>query len=110
MSRRRCSSRSTRGAGGSRAGSRRCSRRAPAVLGGAVLTLMTWMQQGTSSMIARAVPAITAAFLLAGAQLNHAIVNSLLMFSALDTGHAPFGYLQWAETAGWAAVGNIAGG
>ena len=81
-----------------------------AVLGGAVITLMTWMQQGTSSVLARALPAITAGFLLAGAQLNHAIVNSLLMFAALHTGHAPFGYLQWAETAGWAALGNIVGG
>jgi formate/nitrite transporter FocA (FNT family) len=68
------------------------------------------MQQSTSSIAARAIPAITAGFLLAGAQLNHAIVNSLLMFSALETGHAPFGYLQWAETAGWAALGNIVGG
>jgi formate/nitrite transporter FocA (FNT family) len=81
-----------------------------AILGGAVITLMTWMQQSTSSIAARAIPAITAGFLLAGAQLNHAIVNSLLMFSALETGHAPFGYLQWAETAGWAALGNIVGG
>ena len=81
-----------------------------AVLGGAVITLMTWMQQSTSSVAARAIPAITAGFLLAGAQLNHAIVNSLLMFAALHTGHAPFGYLQWAQTAGWAALGNIVGG
>jgi formate/nitrite transporter FocA (FNT family) len=81
-----------------------------AVLGGSVITLMTWMQQATGSLLARSLPAITAGFLLAGARLDHAIVNSLLMFAALDTGHAPFGYLQWAQTAGWAAVGNIAGG
>jgi formate/nitrite transporter FocA (FNT family) len=81
-----------------------------AVLGGAVITLMTWMQQSTDSLPARAIPAITAGFLLAGAQLNHAIVNSLLMFAALETGHAPFGYLQWAQTAGFAALGNIVGG
>ena len=81
-----------------------------AILGGAVITLMTWMQQGTDSMPGRAIPAVTAGFLLAGAQLNHAIVNSLLMFAALQTGHAPFGYGQWAQTAGWAALGNIVGG
>ncbi|MGH9110387.1 MAG: formate/nitrite transporter family protein [Acidimicrobiales bacterium] len=81
-----------------------------AVLGGAVITLMTWMQRGTESMAARMVPAVTAGFLLGGARLNHAIVNSLLMFSSLQTGRAPFGYLHWAETAGWAALGNIAGG
>jgi formate/nitrite transporter FocA (FNT family) len=81
-----------------------------AVLGGAVITLMTWMQHTTESTGVRLVPAVTAGFLLAGAQLNHAIVNSLLMFAALHTGHAPFGYVQWAQTAGFAAIGNIVGG
>jgi formate/nitrite transporter FocA (FNT family) len=81
-----------------------------AVLGGAVITLMTWMQHGSSSEGARIVAAVAAAFLLGAGQLDHAIVNSLLMFAALQTGHAPFGYLQWAETAGWAALGNIVGG
>ena len=80
------------------------------VIGGAVITLMTWMQHTTESAGIRLVPAVTAGFLLAGAQLNHAIVNSLLMFAALHTGHAPFGYVQWAQTAGLAAVGNIVGG
>jgi formate-nitrite transporter family protein len=81
-----------------------------AVLGGAVITLMTWMQHGTDSMGARLVAAVTAGFLLAGGRLDHAIVNSLLMFSALHTGDAPFGYLDWARTAGFAAVGNVLGG
>ena len=81
-----------------------------AVLGGAVITLMTWMQRGTELPASRVIPAVTAAFLLAAAQLNHAIVNSLLMFSALHTGHAPFGYVEWAQTAGWAAFGNLIGG
>jgi formate/nitrite transporter FocA (FNT family) len=81
-----------------------------AVLGGAVITLRTWMQHGTKSTGTRIVPAVTAAFLLAAGKLNHAIVNSLLMFAALHTGHAPFGYLDWAKTAGFAALGNIVGG
>lgn len=81
-----------------------------AVIGGAVITLMTWMQHTTESAGVRLVPAVTGGFLLAGAQLNHAVVNSLLMFAALHTGHAPFGYLQWAQTAGLAAVGNVVGG
>jgi formate/nitrite transporter FocA (FNT family) len=81
-----------------------------AILGGAVITLMTWMQHTTTSSALRLVPAVTAAFLLGGAGLNHAIVNSLLMFGSLHTGHAPFGYLQWAQTAGFAALGNIVGG
>jgi formate/nitrite transporter FocA (FNT family) len=81
-----------------------------AILGGAVITLMTWMQHSSPSLGARIIPAITAAFLLAGGQLDHAIVNSLLMFAALHTGHAPFGYLDWAKAAGWAAFGNLLGG
>ena len=81
-----------------------------AVIGGAVITLMTWMQHSTDSTAVKVIPAVTGAFLLAGGQLNHAIVNSLLMFAALHTGHAPFGYVDWAQTAGWAALGNMVGG
>ena len=81
-----------------------------AVLGGAVITLMTWMQQATESMAARTVPAVLAGFLLAAARLDHAIIASLIMFAALITGHAGFSYLRWVEMVGWAALGNIAGG
>ena len=81
-----------------------------ALIGGAVITLMTWMQHNTESTGVKLVPAVTGAFLLAAAQLNHAIVNSLLIFAALHTGRAPFGYLDWAQTAGLAAVGNLVGG
>jgi formate-nitrite transporter family protein len=81
-----------------------------ALLGGAVITLMTWMQHATDEMGPRMLPAITTGFLLAGLGLNHAIVNSLLIFSGLHTGDAPYGYLDWARTAGFAAVGNMVGG
>lgn len=81
-----------------------------AVIGGAVITLMTWMQHNTESDALKLVPAVTGAFLLAGAQLNHAVVNSLLIFSALHTGESAFGYLDWAQTAALAAVGNLLGG
>ena len=81
-----------------------------AVLGGGVITLMTWMQHSSDQPEARLVAAVGAGFLLGGLGLDHAIVNSLLMFAALQTGHAPFGYLKWAETAGFAAVGNMVGG
>jgi hypothetical protein len=36
--------------------------------------------------------------LVAAGGLNHAIVASLLMFSAIHA-HGPFGYLDWAGTA-----------
>jgi formate-nitrite transporter family protein len=81
-----------------------------ALLGGAVITLMTWMQHATESTAVKLIPAVTTGFLLAGLQLNHAIVNSLLIFSGLHTGHTSYGYLDWAETAGWAALGNMIGG
>jgi len=81
-----------------------------ALLGGAVITLMTWMQHSTESMGVKIIPAVTTGFLLAGLQLNHAIVNSLLIFSGLHTHHTSYGYLDWAATAGWAALGNMVGG
>jgi formate/nitrite transporter FocA (FNT family) len=81
-----------------------------AVIGGTVITLMTWMQHSTESDGLKLVPAVTGGFLLAGAQLNHVVVNSLLIFSALHTGRAPFGYLDWLATAALAAAGNLIGG
>ncbi|MDP9407393.1 MAG: formate/nitrite transporter family protein [Actinomycetota bacterium] len=81
-----------------------------ALVGGTVITLMTWMQHSTESTGVKVIPSVGAAFLLAGGQLNHAIVNSLLMFAALHTGQAPFGYAEWAATASWAALGNLVGG
>lgn len=82
---------------------------AAAVLGGTVITLMTWMQHGTESIMARLVAAAAAAFLLAAGSLNHAIVASLEMFGALQSG-AGFGYLDWLGTLGLAVAGNLAGG
>jgi formate/nitrite transporter FocA (FNT family) len=82
---------------------------ATAVLGGTVITLMTWMQQSTESVPAKLVAAIAAAFLLAAGSLNHAIVVSIEMFAALHAG-APFGYLDWLGMLGWACLGNLVGG
>ena len=82
---------------------------AASILGGAIITLMTWMEQGTDSVPARLVAAISAAFLLAAGSLFHAIVVSLVMFAALQAG-APFGYLDWLGVLGWATIGNLVGG
>jgi formate/nitrite transporter FocA (FNT family) len=68
------------------------------------------MQHSTESMGVKLIPAVTTGFLLAGLQLNHAIVNSLLIFSGLHTHETSYGYLDWAATAGWAALGNMVGG
>ncbi len=82
---------------------------ASAILGGTVITLMTWMERGTESMTAKLVAAIAAGFLLASGKLLHVIVISLEGFAALQVG-APFGYADWFGTAAWAALGNAVGG
>jgi len=82
---------------------------ATAVLGGTVITLMTWMEQSSDAVGAKLVAAIVAAFLLASGSLNHVIVVSIEMFAALQA-HAPFGYADWAGMAAWATLGNIVGG
>ena len=82
---------------------------ATAVLGGTVITLMTWMEHSSDSVGAKLVAAIAAAFLLAAGSLNHVIVVSIEMFAALQA-HAPFGYADWAGMAAWAALGNVVGG
>jgi len=80
------------------------------VLGGAAITLMTRMQHGTDSMPAKIVAAVAGAFLLAGLQMFHSILDSLLIFGALQTGDAPFGYVEWLGWFGYTVAGNILGG
>ncbi len=82
---------------------------AGAIIGGAVITLMTWMERSTESIPAKLIAAVSAAFVLAAAPLNHVIVVSLEMFAALQYG-APFGYLNWLAAAAWYALGNMIGG
>jgi formate/nitrite transporter FocA (FNT family) len=82
---------------------------ASAVIGGAAITLMTWMERGTESITGKLVAAFAIAFVLASGQLNHAIVVSLEMFAALHSG-ATFGYADWLGMASWAALGNMIGG
>lgn len=81
-----------------------------AVLGGMAITLMTRMQHGTDSMPAKIAAAVAGAFLLAGLQLFHSILDSLLIFGALMTGDAPFGWLDWLGWFGYTIVGNVFGG
>ncbi|MFB1298038.1 formate/nitrite transporter family protein [Mycobacterium sp. pW049] len=80
------------------------------LLGGMVITLMTRMQHGTESMPAKIAAAVAGAFLLAGLQLFHSVLDSLLIFGALITGKAPFGYLDWLGWFSYTAVGNLVGG
>ena len=81
-----------------------------AVLGGSTITLLTRMQHGTESEVAKIVAAIAAAFLLAGLMMFHSILDSLLIFAALHTGHAPFGYLDWLRWFSYTLPANVIGG
>lgn len=81
-----------------------------AVLAGAAITLMTRMQHGTDDMIAKIAAAVAGAFLLVGLELFHSILDSLLIFGALHTGEAPFGYLDWLSWFWWTTLGNMIGG
>jgi formate/nitrite transporter FocA (FNT family) len=80
------------------------------LLGGMVITLMTRMQHGTDSVPGKIAAAVAGAFLLAGLQMFHSILDSLLIFGALLAGDAPFGYLDWLAWFAYTAPANIIGG
>ena len=80
------------------------------LLGGMAITLMTRMQHGTDAMVGKIAAAVAGAFLLAGLKMFHSILDSLLIFGALVTGGAPFGYLSWLQWFGYTALGNVVGG
>ncbi len=80
-----------------------------AVLAGSALTLMTRMQHGTTSDPAKIVAAVAGAFLLAGLQMFHSILDSLIIFGALHAG-APFGYGAWFNWFWYTTLLNMAGG
>jgi formate/nitrite transporter FocA (FNT family) len=82
---------------------------ASAIVGGVLITVMTWMERGTDSVPAKIASAWAIAFLLAGLPVQHAIVISIEAFAALHAG-AAFGYAHWLAMFGWAALGNVLGG
>jgi formate/nitrite transporter FocA (FNT family) len=80
-----------------------------AVLGGSTITLMTRMQQGTDSAMAKIVAAVIGGFLLAGLQLFHSILDSLIIFGAIQSG-APINYRDWLGWFGYTLLFNMIGG
>jgi formate/nitrite transporter FocA (FNT family) len=80
-----------------------------AVLAGSTITLMTRMQQGTDSHTAKIVASVIGGFLLAGLQLFHSILDSLLIFGGIHVG-GPVTYLQWLGWFAYTLVGNVIGG
>ncbi|MER2134487.1 MAG: formate/nitrite transporter family protein [Arthrobacter sp.] len=80
-----------------------------AVLGGSTITLMSRMQQGTSSDPAKIVATVIGGFLLAGLQMFHSILDSLLVFGAIQSG-AGITYLEWLTWFGYTLLFNVLGG
>jgi formate/nitrite transporter FocA (FNT family) len=80
-----------------------------AFLAGIAITLMTRMQHGTTSDPAKIAAAIAGALVLAGLQLFHSILDSLIIFAALHAG-APFGYGDWLAWFWYTTLLNMAGG
>ncbi len=80
-----------------------------AVLGGSTITLMSRMQQGTENDVARIVATMIGGFLLAGLQLFHSILDSLLIFAAIHSG-ADIDYGQWLGWFGYTLLFNMLGG
>ena len=81
-----------------------------AVLAGAAITLLTRMHQGTDSELAKLVASVAIAWVLAGLRLFHSVLDSILAFTALGTGHATFGWGDWLAWFGWVLLGNLTGG
>ncbi|HUY30300.1 MAG TPA: formate/nitrite transporter family protein [Acidimicrobiales bacterium] len=80
------------------------------ILAGAAITLLTRMHNGTDSDGARIVASVAIAFVLAGAQLFHSVLDSIISFVALDTTRATFGYAAWLEWFAWIVLANLTGG
>ena len=80
-----------------------------AFLAGIGITLMTRMQHGTTSDPAKIVAAVVGALVLAGLQLYHSILDSLIIFAALHAG-APFGYGSWLAWFWYTTLLNVVGG
>lgn len=80
-----------------------------AVLGGDTITLMSRMRQGTDDDVARIVATMIGGFLLAGLQLFHSILDSLLIFGAIHSG-ADITYGQWLGWFGYTLLFNMLGG
>lgn len=80
-----------------------------ATLGGSTITLMTRMQQGTKSDVARIIAALAGGLLLAGLPMFHSILDSLLIFGAIQTG-ANISYVQWLGWFGYTVLFNLVGG
>jgi formate/nitrite transporter FocA (FNT family) len=80
-----------------------------AIIGGALITAMTWLVEGVGSIGGRIVCAWIAGVLLALGSINHVIVVTLEMIFGMSFG-ADVGGLDVAQNFAVAAAGNMVGG
>ncbi len=81
-----------------------------AMLGGAVITLLTRMHTGSDSDIASIAATVAASFLLAGFSLFHCVLDSVLIFGAMWSGAEGVTILGWLSWFWSAVVFNTLGG
>lgn len=82
---------------------------ASAIAGGALITLMTWLIEGSRTPGGRVLVAWIAGLLLALGSFDHVIVVTLEMIFGIRFG-APVGWLDVARNGGIAIAGNMLGG
>ncbi|MGL3807769.1 formate/nitrite transporter family protein [Paeniglutamicibacter sp. R2-26] len=80
-----------------------------AILAGSTITLMTRMQLGTDSDVAKMAVAVADGFILVGLQLFHSVLDSLLIFGAIHAG-VPIDYGDWLGWFGYTVFFNMVGG
>ncbi|MGJ7439837.1 formate/nitrite transporter family protein [Aquipuribacter sp. MA13-6] len=81
-----------------------------AVLAGAAITLLTRMQSGTESDVAKIIAAVGIAFVIVGGGLFHSILDSIIVFVAYHHGEPGVGFGEWFPFFAWAVLGNMVGG
>ena len=80
-----------------------------ALAGGALITILTWLLEGSDSLGVRVLTAWVVGFLLFVTTLNHVIVGAAELFFGIRYG-ARIGWGDYVENLVVAAVGNIMGG
>lgn len=81
-----------------------------ALLAGAAITLLTRMQSGTDDDMAKLVAAVATALVIVGTGLHHSILDSLLIFVAINAGQEGVTYGLWLPWFGFVVLGNVLGG
>ena len=80
-----------------------------AMLGGAAITLMTWMEASAKTEGGRLVALFAMGFVVATGSLGHVVVVALELSAAL-VGGADFGYASAVALVAWYALANLVGG